>query len=165
MIYKKLNLKEAITRKKELQQICKECLMNEGFYSLSDWNDFCKYCEIYVSINDNKIIGVLVTSIASIYQCDDMEECLEKNSLKANETIHIMMFVVHPTYRKQGIGKKLFDMIYTQSDYKCNKYILAMRKNNIDAKNFYFKQGFIDTNYKCNVQYENPIDNKIMLIK
>lgn len=165
MKYKKLDQKESLIRKKELQNVRKIWLGTEGTYSLESWNDFCKYCDIFVCVNNNSIIGILISSLASTYQCDEMLECIEEYGLLPNKTIHIMMFAVDPLYRKIGIGTELFEMLYIKSDYAAQHYILAMRQMNHTAKKFYLKQGFIESNFKCDSSYENPVDNQIFLLK
>lgn len=165
LIYKKLDRKEALIRQKELQNVCKLWLGTEGTYSLENWNDFCKYCDIFVCINNNLVVGILLASLSSTYQCEQMLECMEEYNLLPNKTIHIMMFAVNPSHRKIGIGTNLFEMLYTKSDYNAKYYILAMRQMNHIAKTFYLKQGFIESNFKYDASYENPVDNQIFLIK
>lgn len=69
-IFKKLDSKEMNFRKKELQHVCKQWLNSEGVYSLVKWNEFCKYCDIFVYIKNNLIGGILLASLASSYQCE-----------------------------------------------------------------------------------------------
>lgn len=163
---KKLNQKESNFRKKELQHVCKQWLKSEGTYSLENWSAFCKYCDIFVSIENNLIVGILVTSLASIYQCEQLDECLDVNGMSPNKTLHIMIFAVDPVYRCKGIGTMLFNYMYQQTDFTdVMHYILAMREKNDIAKKFYLKQGFVESCFKCDTQYENPVDNQIILIK
>lgn len=162
----KLDKKQAKFRIRELQNISKCWLGNEGTYSLEKWKDFCKCCEIYTYIEHNSIIGFLVTAPVSIVECDGLYECLEKYNLDSHKVMHIMLFAVSPEYRKRGIGTQLFNMMYTESDYKnIIGYVLAMRKHNEVAKRFYFKQNFIDSGTICDSEYENPPDDQIILIK
>lgn len=166
ILYKKLNRKESNLLKKNLQNLCKQWLGKEGLYSLENWNGFCKYCDIFVAMNCNTIVGILVISLASIYQCEQMIECAEQYNLNINKTIHIMMIAVDPFYRNKGIGKELFNMMFGKSDFQdILHYILAMRENNSNAKQFYLKHGFFDSKFKCDAMYENPIDNQIFMIK
>lgn len=165
-MFKKLDQKELQFRKKELQYVCKQWLNSEGTYSLEKWNEFCKHCEIFVCVENNLIVGLLLASLASIYQCEQLDECLDLNNIPQNKTLHIMMFAVDPKYRCKGIGSRLFDLMYKQTDFQhITHYVLAMREKNEVAKKFYLKQGFVESGFKCDSLYENPIDNQIMLIK
>jgi ribosomal protein S18 acetylase RimI-like enzyme len=95
-----------------------------------------------------------------------MDECLSANNLFPNKTLHVMLFAVDPRFRSRGIGGMLFEIMYKQNDFQnATHYILAMREHNEIAKKFYLKQGFIESGFKCEAMYENPIDDQIMLIK
>lgn len=166
LMLKKLDQKESNFRKKELQYVCKQWLKSEGTYSLENWSEFCKHCDIFVCIENNLIVGILLTSLASIYQCEQLDECLDAHNLPPNKTLHIMMFAVDPKYRQKGVGTQLFNLMYTQTDFQhVTYYILAMREQNVVAKKFYLKQGFVESGFKCDNLYEQPTDNQIMLIK
>jgi ribosomal protein S18 acetylase RimI-like enzyme len=154
------------TQLNELKQKCSEWLGTEGTYSLSEWYDFYKYCDIYTYVDKNKIIGFLVVTLASVYQCDPMSEYFKINKIKANKINHILLFAVDPNFRGSGIGSALFKHMYKILNLQgITHFILAMRKENETAKRFYIKQGFVETGMILEESFVDPIDDQIMMVK
>ena len=61
--------------------------------------------------------------------------------------INIHDFIVHPQFRKKGIGKKiLFAIEKKAKELNCGKITLEVRKDNEKAMNLYKDTGFSDVN-------------------
>jgi ribosomal protein S18 acetylase RimI-like enzyme len=154
------------TQLTELKQKCDEWLNPEGVYSVGEWIEFYKYCDIFTYTDNNKIIGFLVVVPASIYQCDHMSEYFKVHKIKANKVMHIMLFATSPDFRGKGIGTALFKYMYQILNlHGITHFLLAMRKQNVAAKRFYIKQGFVDTGMILEKSFEDPIDDQIMMVK
>lgn len=99
-------------------------------YFLNEWPDCAIIC--YNKKDNNKFIGCIVGN------CEK-----KKIKLKGN----IAMLAVDKGYRKQGIGKKLVQLILKRliNDYQVNEISLETETDNIAALSLYESLGFIRT--------------------
>lgn len=58
--------------------------------------------------------------------------------------LEIDNFIIHPEYRKKGIGKKIADYIDEQATIlKCTCIVLDAYTENFTAHRFYYNQGYV----------------------
>jgi ribosomal-protein-alanine N-acetyltransferase len=75
----------------------------------------------------------------------------------ADET-HIINMAVHPENRKQGIGKRLLEMVLNDQDV----FFLEVRASNLPAQRLYEKYGFNKVGTRKNYYSDNGEDALIM---
>lgn len=72
-------------------------------------------------------------------------------SEKEFSVAHIHKFIVNPSYRGQGIGKKMLDEFIKISGKNNTKITLKVYHDNIDAIRFYQNQGFMKSGIRNNL--------------
>ncbi len=81
------------------------------------------------------------------------------------DEIHITNIAVHPRYRRQGVGKKLLDVVYKLAKLFATKQItLEVRRSNRAARNLYEKEGFVEVGTRPGYYWENNEDAIIMTL-
>ena len=96
---------------------------------LTIWNDFSKQSNIHslVLLNDKKVVGY-----GSI---------IIETKIRGGKMGHIEDIVIHPHYRKMGLGKLLLNALFDIAKEKnCYKTALQCKENNL---NFYTKCGYV----------------------
>lgn len=90
--------------------------------------------------NDDKYIGIILVGEAILGDMDPIE-VINRNPFR------IMGFMIDKKYRGQGLGRHAFQMILDKFylEYGNKPLILECYKENIVAKRFYEKFGFIDS--------------------
>lgn len=63
-------------------------------------------------------------------------------SKKLENQIYIHRFIIDKNYRHKGIGKKILEQIQKEAIDNINILSLRVNENNIEAQNFYKKNGF-----------------------
>ena len=86
-------------------------------------NEFADFVLCAVN-NENKLIGFI--------------SCFEKQ-----ESINMFLVVVHPMFKRIGIGKTLIKALELFAYKAGKKLTTSVVSNNLDAMNFYFLQGFV----------------------
>jgi ribosomal protein S18 acetylase RimI-like enzyme len=75
------------------------------------------------------------------------------------ENLEILKLGVLPTYHRQGIGSKLMDAAYAEGVHRgCSRCFLEVRKSNLGAQEFYFKQRFRIAGTRINY-YTDPVED------
>ena len=72
---------------------------------------------------------------------------------------NIIDIVIDANYRHKGYGYKLLNFVF--DEYKGNRFILEVSSNNINAINFYKKEGFTLINTRKNY-YQDGSDALVM---
>jgi ribosomal protein S18 acetylase RimI-like enzyme len=104
---------------------------------------FLKEGGSFGSFDDERCVAVAVTS------CE-----------RWNKTLKIWEFAVDKTYRKQGIGKQLMEIVFEHAkENQMRSVFLETETNNVGAIRFYEKMGFeivgFDDTYYTNSDPEN----------
>ncbi len=81
------------------------------------------------------------------------------------DEIHITNIAVHPRYRRQGIGKKLLEIVYRLAKLFATKQItLEVRRSNRNARKLYEREGFVEVGTRPGYYWENNEDAIIMTL-
>ncbi|MEI6157368.1 MAG: ribosomal protein S18-alanine N-acetyltransferase [Atribacterota bacterium] len=77
---------------------------------------------------------------------------------------HITTFAIHPSYRKQGYGKKIFRYALDYTKMKgCQEILLEVRITNVTAQELYQHFGF--TPYGTRKHYYNDGEDALLMKK
>ena len=93
----------------------------------------------------NDMIGKNYTQIAVFDGdiCAGMTGLWTATKLWTGKYLEIDNFVVHPDYRKQGVGKILCEFVATKAnDLGCTCVVLDAFTGNFTAHKFYYNQGY-----------------------
>lgn len=72
-----------------------------------------------------------------------------------NTNLHILDFVVHPDYRRKGVGRQMVEKLISKLSNECRTNItLVIRERNLKAQLFFKNQGFLAV-YILPCFYEN----------
>jgi GNAT superfamily N-acetyltransferase len=75
--------------------------------------------------------------------CVGITGCWSATKLWSGKYLEIDNFVVHPDYRKKGIGKMMTDFVNQKAlDMGCTNIVLDAFSHNFTAHRFYYNQGF-----------------------
>jgi ribosomal-protein-alanine acetyltransferase len=144
--------------------------------SLSSWT----YSDYLDEIQRKESVGfVYKNSIKSIKGNDEFESrdifgFIISRLLNTQSHIHpqeyteiseceILNIAVHPLFRAKGIGQKLFAATVNRClSQKVESIWLEVRKNNVEAVNFYQKNGF-EVIYTRKNYYHNPLEDALVM--
>lgn len=129
---KMIVIRPLLWRESDLKQILEienasfnhyDAYTREDFFRFFNQNpDLCLVAEI-----DNLITGDLISR--------KLEDCLD-----------LVSFAIHPSFRRMGIGNKLFgEIIQKCKFYNLNRIELEVRSSNAAGLSFWKKMGFINT--------------------
>jgi GNAT superfamily N-acetyltransferase len=75
--------------------------------------------------------------------CIGITGCWFNIKLWSGKYLEIDNFIVHPDYRKKGVGKLLTDFVEQKAvDLGCTNIVLDAYTHNFKAHRFYYNQGF-----------------------
>ena len=84
----------------------------------------------YVMKNENRVIGILISSLE--------DKCLDSKKL------HLCYIAIDELYHGKQIGKMMLENLEQEAlQYGMSKIALSTYENNIRARNFYGKMGYI----------------------
>lgn len=127
----------------ELSLLEKNNFNNEAYTKDLLYSSINEYDNIIVLLDEDILIGY------AIYRTLDI--------------IHLFKIYIKTEYRRNSYAKGLLDYIIENSK-TFNKIYIEVRKNNINALNFYDKNGFKIINQISNF-YQNPKDDAIIMEK
>ena len=77
----------------------------------------------------------------------------------------IMNLAIHPDFQQKGLAGQLMNLLEERLQHeKVKEIFLEVRKSNIQAQNFYQKQGFQNLSQRPNY-YQNPSEDALILKK
>ena len=139
-------MNKIILKISQLKQ-CQEIFMLQKKFGNDFGNNIWKTDELYDLITNKKLEGFI-----NIYHKKVTAFCIFK---KIDDFIEIYSIFVHPSNRKEGIGKKFLDhCVEFCNDNDLKKIILDVNVTNLIAINLYKKSGFIFCGKKKNY-YQN----------
>lgn len=78
---------------------------------------------------------------------------------------HLGNLAVHPSARRAGVGQRLLDdLLRTAVKRQIARVTLEVRESNQVARNFYYRNDFIDIAIRKNY-YRNPIEDAIVMLR
>jgi [ribosomal protein S18]-alanine N-acetyltransferase len=78
---------------------------------------------------------------------------------------HLGNVAVHPDARRQGIAQRLLDDLLAECRRTgVRRVTLEVRESNQNARNFYYKNEFIDVAIRKNY-YRNPVEDAIVMLR
>jgi GNAT superfamily N-acetyltransferase len=108
---------------------------------------------LYPKITHSKYESYLTQMIQNNYtqiaiydngECIGLSGCWYNVKLWSGKYLEIDNFIIHPEYRKKGIGKIIVDYIQQKAlNLDCNMIVLDAYTTNFDAHRFYYNQGFV----------------------
>ena len=121
----------------DINSFYEECLKKSNFYPMT-------------LIEDERIIGHLIL----------------RNTDKNNEIIRLGFIIVDPSFRGNGIGKKLINLAidYAKNYLKAKEINLGVFENNIPAYKCYKSVGFIEINKNEKIKINNEEWNCVELV-
>lgn len=78
---------------------------------------------------------------------------------------HLGNLAVHPSHRREGIAQRLLDdLLETARRTGVKRVTLEVRASNEAARNFYYRNGFIDIAIRKNY-YRRPVEDAIVMLR
>jgi ribosomal-protein-alanine N-acetyltransferase len=78
---------------------------------------------------------------------------------------HLGNLAVHPAARRSGVGQRLLDdLLQTARKRGIVRITLEVRESNKIARNFYYRNEFIDIAMRKNY-YRNPVEDAIVMLR
>ena len=151
-------------------QISQDCKLNswtadnyKNEINRSDsFNIICK------GISSEKISGFLFTRLIRTLNTRIIDNKVGASHIHHKiydeyDEVEILNIAVLPKHQNRGIGQLIFDFFKDFCIENTIKYIwLEVRESNIQAKNFYLKNGF-QISYSRKNYYQNPAENAMIL--
>lgn len=111
---------------KEIQYICEQCFPNDDAFEIAEPLIDIEHYYVTTDKSTQQVVGFVIFGIYSI------------------DTAHIMMFAVHPSFQRQGIGTQILDFALKKiRETTVGRVRLEVKKQNSQAIKFYKKHGFI----------------------
>jgi ribosomal-protein-alanine N-acetyltransferase len=78
---------------------------------------------------------------------------------------HLGNLAVHPDHRRKGIAQRLLDdLLQTALRTGVKRVTLEVRSSNREARNFYYRNAFIDVAIRKNY-YRHPVEDAIVMLR
>jgi len=86
-------------------------------------------------------------------------------SVLVADEAHLGNLAVHPDARGAGVGQALLDdLLLAAEKRRAVRLTLEVRESNQRARNFYYRNGFIDVAIRKNY-YRNPVEDAIVMLR
>jgi ribosomal protein S18 acetylase RimI-like enzyme len=115
-----------------------------------------------VSLPDREnISGFIVSRL--IMPMNSINKKYDSDDFQHTGECEILNIAVHPAFRRNGIGRKLFEATVEKClSQNVESIWLEVRKNNDEAVSFYKKNGF-EVIYTRKDYYQNPVDDALVM--
>ena len=131
---------------------------------MSFWSKNDYLCEIERSnsyIKAARIGGKILGFIAARFNIETSDE--ETNYTAAAAEIDILNIGVLKDSQKQGIGQLLLEGLLLKAEsLKVQSVWLEVRESNLNARNFYSRNGFVEIQKRKNF-YNNPTEDAVLM--
>lgn len=147
-----------------IMDVDRVCILEEMAFSMP-WHkeSFIEMIEnkdaLYLVAEDKEKAGTAEDlSAGSIVACCGMRHIVGEGD--------ISNVVVHPNYRKRGIGAHMLTELLSRGkkDFGIEAFTLEVRQSNVDAIRLYEKLGFVQEGIRKNF-YEAPVENAVIMWK